>query len=445
MPPLNEGDILYMPTTFPNISIEEAKRYLQIQDRDHPRASPRSSACSARPGAPRPRPIRRRSRWSRPSSSCKPRERVAHGDRRALVLGAGRRDGSTPAFRPLLAGPAPDHLGRAGRRDQPRDAAARLDQRVDDADQDAHRHALDRHPHADRHQGLRRRASTTIERIGDRSRARAAPRSRTRAASTRTATRAGSTWTSCRIARRSPATGSPSGEVQDVIEAAVGGQPIEVTVEGRNRFTINVRYPSEMRQDLERLRHVLVPLPCSGAATPGGMERPSRRGHRRCCSPPRAFPMPAMRTWLSRWAAPWSRIDRSRRPSDESPWTRDSPRGPRRRCRRERGRQRGSKPADHTCRSGRSRTSGSSNGPPMIRDEGGIAGGLRLRRHGRGDAATSAVTSTTPSERWHASMRAPGRLLPQVDRTVRAARADAGADAGARAAHAACSCWCSST
>ena len=32
MPPLNEGDILYMPTTFPGISIEEAKRQLQRQD-----------------------------------------------------------------------------------------------------------------------------------------------------------------------------------------------------------------------------------------------------------------------------------------------------------------------------------------------------------------------------------------------------------------------------
>ena len=33
MPPLNEGDLLYMPITFPNISIEEAKRQLQAQDR----------------------------------------------------------------------------------------------------------------------------------------------------------------------------------------------------------------------------------------------------------------------------------------------------------------------------------------------------------------------------------------------------------------------------
>jgi Cu(I)/Ag(I) efflux system membrane protein CusA/SilA len=33
MPPLNEGDLLYMPITFPNISIEEGKRQLQYQDR----------------------------------------------------------------------------------------------------------------------------------------------------------------------------------------------------------------------------------------------------------------------------------------------------------------------------------------------------------------------------------------------------------------------------
>src|SRR5256714_14690818 len=33
MPPLNEGDLLYMPIPFPNISIEEAKRQLQYQDR----------------------------------------------------------------------------------------------------------------------------------------------------------------------------------------------------------------------------------------------------------------------------------------------------------------------------------------------------------------------------------------------------------------------------
>ena len=33
MPPLNEGTILYMPTAVPGISINEATRILQIQDR----------------------------------------------------------------------------------------------------------------------------------------------------------------------------------------------------------------------------------------------------------------------------------------------------------------------------------------------------------------------------------------------------------------------------
>ena len=33
MPPLNEGTILYMPITLPGISITEATKYLQIQDR----------------------------------------------------------------------------------------------------------------------------------------------------------------------------------------------------------------------------------------------------------------------------------------------------------------------------------------------------------------------------------------------------------------------------
>ena len=33
MPPLNEGTILFMPTAVPGMSIEEATRILQIQDR----------------------------------------------------------------------------------------------------------------------------------------------------------------------------------------------------------------------------------------------------------------------------------------------------------------------------------------------------------------------------------------------------------------------------
>jgi Cu(I)/Ag(I) efflux system membrane protein CusA/SilA len=58
------------------------------------------------------------------------------------------------------------------------------------------------------------------------------------------------------------------GDVQRTIEAAIGGAPVTVTVEGRSRFSVNVRYPQDLRSDLDALRRVLVPV---GAA-------PGRRG-----------------------------------------------------------------------------------------------------------------------------------------------------------------------
>jgi copper/silver efflux system protein len=57
------------------------------------------------------------------------------------------------------------------------------------------------------------------------------------------------------------------GDVQDVIQSAVGGQNITTTVEGRERYPVNLRYPRELRDDLSKLRRVLVPTP-TGAQVP---------------------------------------------------------------------------------------------------------------------------------------------------------------------------------
>jgi Cu(I)/Ag(I) efflux system membrane protein CusA/SilA len=67
-------------------------------------------------------------------------------------------------------------------------------------------------------------------------------------------------------------------DVNDVIETAIGGMPIEMTVEGRNRFTVNVRYPRDLRDNIEKLKQVLIPLPKTGAGAsssgmPGGSSR----------------------------------------------------------------------------------------------------------------------------------------------------------------------------
>ncbi|HUK12902.1 MAG TPA: CusA/CzcA family heavy metal efflux RND transporter [Thermoanaerobaculaceae bacterium] len=56
-------------------------------------------------------------------------------------------------------------------------------------------------------------------------------------------------------------------QLQDVVMSAIGGENVTTTIEGRERFPVNVRYPRELRDNLDRLRRVLV-------ATPGGAQVP---------------------------------------------------------------------------------------------------------------------------------------------------------------------------
>ncbi len=50
------------------------------------------------------------------------------------------------------------------------------------------------------------------------------------------------------------------GDVQDVIETAIGGENIGTVIDGRQRFPIRVRYGREWRSDPEALRNLLVPV-----------------------------------------------------------------------------------------------------------------------------------------------------------------------------------------
>ncbi len=56
-------------------------------------------------------------------------------------------------------------------------------------------------------------------------------------------------------------------EAEMVIMSAIGGEPVSTTVEGRERYTISVRYAREFRDNLQDLRRVLVPT-MSGAQIP---------------------------------------------------------------------------------------------------------------------------------------------------------------------------------
>src|SRR5437773_2329301 len=60
------------------------------------------------------------------------------------------------------------------------------------------------------------------------------------------------------------------GDVNDIIESAIGGKNITTTVEGRERYSVNTRYARDFREDLDALKRVLVPTP-TGAQVPISM------------------------------------------------------------------------------------------------------------------------------------------------------------------------------
>jgi Cu(I)/Ag(I) efflux system membrane protein CusA/SilA len=49
-------------------------------------------------------------------------------------------------------------------------------------------------------------------------------------------------------------------DVLDVVESSIGGMDVDTTIEGRERYRVNVRYPRELRDNIESLRQVLVPI-----------------------------------------------------------------------------------------------------------------------------------------------------------------------------------------
>jgi Cu(I)/Ag(I) efflux system membrane protein CusA/SilA len=56
-------------------------------------------------------------------------------------------------------------------------------------------------------------------------------------------------------------------DAQNIIMSAIGGETVTTTIEGRARYSVNVRYPRELRDNLERLSQVLIPTP-AGAQIP---------------------------------------------------------------------------------------------------------------------------------------------------------------------------------
>ncbi len=65
------------------------------------------------------------------------------------------------------------------------------------------------------------------------------------------------------------------GDIQDVIEVALGGKPVTMTVEGRERYPVRIRYARDFRDQVDAIKSVLVSARGMAPAR-GKWERPAK-------------------------------------------------------------------------------------------------------------------------------------------------------------------------
>ncbi len=267
MPPLNEGDILYMPTTFPNISIEAAKQYLQVQDRVI-RSFPEVQSVYGKAGraetATDPAPLS----MFETVVQLKPPD-----EWRKVQQGRWYSNWIPDAVKPPFRWVWPEERTMNWKE---------LNAKLDSALQMPGWTNAWTMPIKTRIDMLSTGIRTPIgikifgddlneiERIGIE-----LEKSLSKIPGTRSVfsdRNVGGFYIDI-IPNRNALTryGLSIADVNEVIETAIGGMPIEMTVEGRNRFTINVRYPRDLRNDVEKLKQVIIPFTGNSSNTSEGM------------------------------------------------------------------------------------------------------------------------------------------------------------------------------
>jgi Cu(I)/Ag(I) efflux system membrane protein CusA/SilA len=267
MPPLDEGDILYMPTTMPNVSIGEATRQLQRQDAilksfpevrtvfgkigraesatDPAPLSMAETIVALHPPAAWPRVHQHRwySSWApswlrRPLGALWPEERQESREELVAKMNAATRlPGWTNAFTMPIRTRV-DMLTTGVR--------TPVGVKIFGSDLGA------------------------IERAG-----RAIEATLGRVKGTRSVLyerSLGGTYLDVAPDREAlQRYGLQVDDLQTVIESAVGGAPVTTTVEGRARYSVSLRYKEDFRSSAQAIRGVLVPLPGGAPGGGGGM------------------------------------------------------------------------------------------------------------------------------------------------------------------------------
>ena len=231
MPPLDEGSLLYMPVTLPNVSITEAKRIIQIQDKiikSEPEVEHVLGKVGRAETSTDPAPVsmfesiiilKPKEQWR---AGIKKADIVAELDSKLQQIGV--RNGWT---QPII------------NRINMLSTGVRTDLGVKIFGNDLN--VL---------KGLALQAEAILKPING-------------AADVVAERVTGGNYLDINIDREAAARyGVSVGDIQDVIETALGGEMLSTTVEGRNRFPVRIRYLRDYRDNIPAIGRILV----------GGME-----------------------------------------------------------------------------------------------------------------------------------------------------------------------------